>query len=64
MNLEWIRVRDRLPFEGNYILVCHAGCLPSVAYYSAGNERWEDMNGDEIGFSYWMSILKTPEVIF
>ena len=59
-NLQWIKVTDRLPEVGKYILVFHKGAI-HMKYYSNGHILWTTDQFLQVGDTHWMPLPEPPE---
>lgn len=62
---EWISVKDRLPEEGQWVLVYYGnfyGCIMNVFEYTDGIWRDAYRNSEEPGFiTHWMPLPEPPK---
>lgn len=64
--MKWIKVKDRLPENSGYYLVCHKSNLPFTAAFN----MWDNQNFTIIGgghdaviyeLTHWMPLPEPPE---
>lgn len=62
--MKWISVKERLPPEGEIVLVCDNSGYPIDAEVDMGfleNGEWKEEEYIEIGVTHWMPFPEPPK---
>lgn len=61
---EWISVKDRLPDDFRFVLICVGECITLMGRYNHGKKEWRvfaERTAPEIAVTHWMERPEPPK---